>query len=206
MRNLALAASALALILPAAADQTLEGVSAGLYELEPTHAFLTWGVGHAGGISTYTVNFTDYDADLIFDPEDPIASRISVTINPTALQTNYPDPVKKAEWENELANDAKFFNAGEFPEITFVSTSAEKTGEFTGTVTGDLTFLGMTKPVTMDVTYNGMANMPWYGQRDLIGFDASTTIKRSEFGLTAMIPNISDEVEINFSGEFLQAE
>lgn len=206
MRNLFFAASALALILPASAEQTLEGAASGLYELEKSHAFLTWTVRHGGGLSGYTVNFTDFDAAIDFDPENPEASSIEVSINPTALQTNYPNPEKKVEWETELGTDAKFFNAGEFPEITFVSTAAALDGAFDGTVTGDLTFLGVTKPVAIDVTYNGVGNAPWFGQRDLIGFDASTTIKRSDFGLTAMIPNISDEVVIEFSGEFLQAE
>ena len=206
MRNLLFAASALALVLPAAADQTLEGAAPGLYELEKNHAFLTWTVGHGGGLSGYTVNFTDFDAAIDFDPENPEASSIEVSINPMALQTNYPDPVEKVEWETKLSTGDQFFNANEFPEITFVSTSATLTGEFEGEVTGDLTFLGQTKPVTLEVTYNGTGNAPWFGQRDLIGFDATATIIRSEFGMTSMIPNISDEVIIEFSGEFLQAE
>ena len=76
----------------------------------------------------------------------------------------------------------------------------------TGTVTGDLTLLGVTKPVSLDVSYNGVANPPWFGERDVIGFDASTTVQRSEFGMAAYIPNISDAVTVEFSGEFLQDE
>ena len=190
---------------PALAEQTLEGVAADTYQLDKTHAFLTWTVQH-NGLSGYTVNFTEFDATLEFDPEDLGASSITVTIDPMALETNYPDAAKREEWHTELSTDDRFLNGDEYPEITFVSTSAEQTGEFTGTVTGDLTFLGVTKPVTMNVTYNGTANMPWYGPRDLIGFNATTTIKRSDFGMTAMIPMISDEVEIEFSGEFLQNE
>ncbi|MDJ0920418.1 MAG: YceI family protein [Henriciella sp.] len=206
MRNLFFAASALALVLPATAQPTLEGAASGLYELEKNHAFLTWTVGHGGGLSGYTVNFTDFDAAIDFDPENPEASSIEVSINPMALQTNYPDPEEKVEWETKLSTDTNFFNANEFPAITFVSTGATLTGEFEGEVTGDLTFIGVTQPVTLNVTYNGVGNFPWFGQRDVIGFDATTTIKRSEFGLDNMIPNISDEVVIEFSGEFLQAE
>ncbi|MCR9270390.1 MAG: YceI family protein [Hyphomonadaceae bacterium] len=205
MRKLAIAASLLALTLPAQANPTLEGVASGLYELEKTHAFLTWTVQH-NGISGYTVNFTDFDADLVFDAETPANSQLSVSINPTALNTNYPDPDKKVEWETELGTDARFLNAGEFPTITFNSTSVEQTGEFEGTVTGDLTFLGVTQPVTLVVSYGGVANPPWFGQRDVIGFTASTTINRSEFGNTSLGGVISDEVVIEFSGEFLQAE
>ena len=191
--------------MTAAAEPTLDGVSSGLYELEKTHAFLTWTVRH-NGISGYTVNFTDFDAALNFDADAPENSRIQVSINPMALQTNYPNAEKKAGWETELSTDDKFLNGDEFPAITFVSNSAALTGEFEGTVSGDLTFLGVTQPVTLDVSYGGVANPPWFGQRDVIGFTASTTINRSEFGMTSMKNNISDEVVIEFSGEFLEAE
>ncbi|MEL7033226.1 MAG: YceI family protein [Pseudomonadota bacterium] len=205
MRKLAIAAGLLAATLPAHANPTLEGVASGLYELEKTHAFLTWTVKH-NGISGYTVNFTDFDADLVFDAETPANSQLSVSINPTALNTNYPDAAKKVDWEAELATDPRFLNGSEFPTISFTSTSVEQTGEFAGTVTGDLTFLGVTKPVTLDVSYGGVANPPWFGQRDVIGFTASTTITRSEFGNTSMAGIISDDVVVEFSGEFLQAE
>jgi polyisoprenoid-binding protein YceI len=205
MRILAVSAGFLALTLPAQAAPTLEGVASGLYELEKTHAFLTWSVKH-NGISDYVVNFTEFDADLVFDAETPANSQLSVTINPTALNTNYPDPAKKVDWEAELGTDPRFLNATEFPTITFTSTAVEQTGEFEGTVTGDVTFLGVTKPVTLDVTYGGVANPPWFGQRDVIGFTASTTLNRSDFGQTSLTGVISDEVTIEFSGEFLQAE
>lgn len=204
MRKLALAAGLLALALPAQANPTLEGVASGLYELEKTHAFLTWTVKH-NGISGYTVNFTDFDADLVFDAETPANSQLSVSINPLALNTNYPDAEKKVDWEEELSTDDRFLNAGAFPSIDFVSTAVDQTGDFEGTVTGDLTFLGVTKPVTLSVAYGGVANPPWFGQRDVIGFTASTTLLRSEFGQTSMAGVISDEVTIEFSGEFLQA-
>ncbi|MEM9180129.1 MAG: YceI family protein [Pseudomonadota bacterium] len=205
MRKLVIAAGLLAATLPAHANPTLEGVASGLYELEKTHAFLTWTVKH-NGISGYTVNFTDFDADLVFDAETPTNSQLSVSINPGALNTNYPDAAKKVDWETELSTDPRFLNGTEFPTISFNSTSVEQTGEFSGTVTGDLTFLGVTKPVTLDVSYGGVANPPWFGQRDVIGFTASTTVTRSEFGNTSMVGIISDEVVVEFSGEFLQAE
>lgn len=191
----------------------LSEVSSGPYSLEKTHAFLTFEVGHNRGLSHYRVSFTDYDASLDFDADNPEASSLTVSINPTSLNTNYPGDYKAGHadsgfdtWEEDLARDEKIFNADAHPQITFQSTSVSLTGEDTGEVTGDLTLLGVTKPVTLDVTFNGHGNASWYGERDLIGFDASTTIKRSEFGMDAMIPNISDEVLVEFSGEFLQDE
>ena len=184
--------------------QTLEGVDAGTYELDTTHAYLTFSVSH-NGLSDYVVNMTGIEASLDFNPADPTASTILMSIDPTKMNTYYPDPAKKAEWESEISNDARFFNAGEFPAITFKSTGATKTGDFKGKVTGDLTFLGVTKPVTMNVTYNGMANLPWMGETDLIGFDAVGKFKRSNFGMTHLQGGIGDEVTIKFSGEFVHS-
>lgn len=203
-------------LAPAEAPEMLEAlqdVSAATYSLERNHAFLTFKVGHNNGLSDYRVIFTDYDADLVFDPADPEAAQLTVTVDPTGLETNYPSDYKASHpdsafesWEEDLAQDAKWFNAGEHGEITFASTGVARTGDMTGKVTGDLTLLGVTRPVTLDVTFNGSGNAPWFGERDLIGFDAETTIKRSDFGMDAFIPMIGDEVRIEFTGEFLQDE
>lgn len=205
MRSLLMAATSALILAGAASAQSLDETAEANYSLDKGHAFLTWTVSH-NGLSGYTVNFTDFDADVDFNPANPVESALSLTINPVALETNYPDADKKIEWETELATDDKFLNGDEHPEITFVSTSVEQTGDNTGIVTGDLTFRGVTKSVPVEVTYNGTGNAPWFGERDLIGFDAVTTISRSDFGVTAMVPMISDEVVIEFSGEFLQDE
>ncbi|MEM9738996.1 MAG: YceI family protein [Pseudomonadota bacterium] len=194
-------------------DASLAEVNGGAYSLERTHAFLTWKVGHQRGISDYTVQFGDFDADLSFDPSDPAASTLSVTINPLNLIVNYPGDYKAGHadspyetWAEDMARNERWLNADNFPDITFTSTDVSVTGSNTGTVTGDLTFLGVTQPVTLDVTYNGVGGAPWFGDRDLIGFNAKTTINRSDFGNTTSIPGITDAVEIEFSGEFLQDE
>ena len=213
MRSIITSASVLAfLAAPAFAEQTLEGVAADTYELDQNHSFLTWSVEH-NGLSNYTVRFTDFDATLDFDPEDLGSSSIEVTINPMAVEANYPSDYKEGHpdsefdtWNEALSKDDRFLNADEYSQISFVSTGAEMTGDYSGTVTGDLTFRGETRPVTMDVTYNGVGNFPWYGERDVVGFNATTTINRSEFGMDAMQGMISDEVKIEFSGEFVQSE
>ncbi len=191
----------------------LAEVAAATYSLEKTHAFMTVKVGHNAGVSQYRISFPDIDADLSFDPAAPESSEITFTINPAVVETNYPGDYKAGHadsqwesWNEDVSRDAKWLNSDSFPEITFVSTSATKTGDLSGTVTGDLTLLGVTKPVTLDVTYNGVANPPWFGERDVIGFDASTKVMRSDFGMAAYIPNIGDEVTVEFSGEFLQDE
>ncbi|MFN3212343.1 MAG: YceI family protein [Henriciella sp.] len=199
--------------VPAELHPLLAEVAADTYSLEKSHAFMTVSVGHNSGISQYRISFPDIDADLDFDPATPESSELTFTINPAMVETNYPADYKAGHadsqwesWNEDVSRDAKWLNSDEFPEITFVSTSATKTGDLSGTVTGDLTLLGVTKPVTLDVTYNGVANPPWFGERDVIGFDASTKVMRSEFGMGAYIPNIGDEVTVEFSGEFLQDE
>lgn len=205
--------SADATVAAPALIEALEGVSAANYSLEKSHAFLAFEVGHNGGISSYRINFTDFDADLAFDPADPEAATLSVAINPMGIETNYPGDYKASHadsgfesWNEDVSRDAKWLNADEHPEITFTSTEIARTGDMTGTVTGDLVLLGVAKPVTLDVTFNGSGNAPWFGERDLIGFDATATFNRSEFGMGAYIPNIGDEVSVSFSGEFLQDE
>ncbi len=196
-----------------ALPESLAEVSSGAYSLDRNHAFLQFAVGHSTGISDYVVHFADFDADLTFDAEAPETSSVSVTINPADLMVNYPGDYKAGHadseyetWQEDLSRNPRWLNSDEFPEITFESTDVTFTGDNEGTVTGDLTFLGQTRPVTLDVTYNGNFNAPWYGERDLIGFNATTTINRSDFGMDAAIPMVGDAVTISFTGEFIQDE
>ncbi len=190
---------------------TLGDVAAGNYSLDRNHAFLGFYVGHSGGISKYRTGFGDFDADLNFDPETPENSTLSVMINAQDLLVHYPGNYKASHadsefdsWQDDLTNNDRWFNADTYPQITFTSTSVTRTGPNTGEVTGDLTFLGETRPVTLDVTYNGLANAPWAPDQDIIGFTASTTIQRADFGMDALIPWIGADVKVTFSGEFKQ--
>jgi len=191
----------------------LENVAAAIYKLEPTHAFLTIKVGHNLGISDYRISLTDFDGTLKFDPVKREASELDVTINAASVETNYPGDYAISHpnstwtsWNEDVARDAKWLNADTYPTIKFKSTNITRTGDLTGSVTGELSLLGVTRPVSLDVTYNGLANPPWFGQRDVIGFDASAQLRRSDFGMEAYIPNIGDVIKVNFSGEFLQVE
>ena len=185
--------------------QSLEAIDNATYTLDPTHAFLTASVTHFG-ISDYRIDLTGFDAQLDFDADTPTASRLSVQIDPMALDTHYPDPEKKAEWEAELSTDGRFLDGDDFPSITFASTSIEQTGEQTGRVTGALNLRGITNPVTLDVTFNGSATSPLDGGRRRIGFTASGSFNRSDFGMNALTQFVSDDVRISFSGEFIEAE
>ncbi|MEM6410043.1 MAG: YceI family protein [Pseudomonadota bacterium] len=184
-----------------AGEQTFEEAAAGTYNLEKSHASLTWRISH-NGLSQYTARFTEFDASIDFNPEDPVSSTVTASINPLSVETDHP--TEREKWNGELATDDRFLNGDEFPEITFVSTGVEATGDFTGVITGDLTMLGVTVPVSLEATYNGTGNAPWFGTKDLIGFSARGVLNRSDFGMTALLPNIGDEVEIIIEAEFLQ--
>ena len=192
--------------------QKLADTAAGTYSLDKSHAFLTASVSH-GGLSDYRMDFTDLDATIQLDPSDTSKTSISFTVNPASIKTHYPGDYKAGHaktgfesWDEHISKHAKFFNSDNFPKASFQSTTTKRTGPYTAKVTGDLTFLGVSKAVTFDVKYNGVGNKPWFGERDLIGFNADTTISRSEFGLTALKGGIGDEVSLSFSGEFLQNE
>jgi len=146
-RTLASIATAVALASCATAgEQTFAEANSGTYELEKTHAFITWRISH-NGLSKYTARFTDFDATIQFDPDNPVASSVSASINPLSVETDHP--TKRESWNNQIATDGKFLNGEEFPAITFESTSVEQTGEFTGIITGNLTLLGISKEVEM---------------------------------------------------------
>ena len=177
-------------------------VSSADYAIEPTHASVVWSVSH-NGLSSYTARFTDFTAALAFNAEDPAGSTLTASINPLSVRTDHPDG---PDWDTTLGTDEKWFNAAAYPAITYASTGVTLTGETTGIVQGDLTFLGITKQVPLSVTFNGVRNFAWYGERDVIGFSATATFKRSDFDLTALLPGIGDEVTLTIETEFLQAE
>lgn len=189
--------------LPAAVAQTqapaLE-VPAGTYRIDPTHASVTWQVNHLG-LSNYTARFTKFDATLEFDPASPEKSRVTVTIDPKSVRTDFPFP-EKEDFDAKIAGP-DFLDAGKYPEIRFVSTKVERLGADTGRMHGDLTFHGVTKPVVMDVKLVGAKTHPMRGV-GAMGFSAVTTFKRSDFGVTNLVPMVGDEVTVRVEAEFLQ--
>ena len=193
---------------PAAEAPAPELGPAGTYVLDPTHTSLTWKVSHFG-LSHYTARFTTISGTLVFDPEDLSASALEVTVDPASVETDYPADFKATHpdspfdtFDQEISESESYFNSQAFPAITFTSTDVTQTGPSTGTVTGDLTFRGVTLPVTLDVTYNGTVTLPWAADQPRIGFSAKGKLTRSDFGLDIMVPNLGDEVELLIETEF----
>ena len=181
----------------AGAQQALS-VPSGTYQLDRSHASVIWRVSHMG-ISMYPARFTKFAATLELDAADASRSRLSATIDPASVRTDYPDPAK-VDFDKEIAST--FLEAGKYPEIRYVSTAIRWTSATTGQVTGNLTFHGVTRPVTLDVKLVGAnAKLPMMGVPGL-GVQATGRFKRSDFGVSKYIPVVGDEVELTIDAEF----
>ncbi|WP_091743281.1 YceI family protein [Phenylobacterium immobile] len=193
---------------PATAAETVNlTIPAGVYKLDPNHAYLQWSVPHMG-LSTYRAKFTRYDATVTLDPANLEASKVSVTIDPLSIRTDYPADYKAthaksgyATWDEELGKSDRFAAGAKFPTITFNSTKVERTGPSTAKVTGDLTFAGVTKPVTLDVTLVGQTATHPFTKGGAFGVHAEGGFKRTDFGQAESPMN---DISISFDAEFQQ--
>lgn len=174
---------------------------AGEYVLDKTHASLIWQVSHAG-LTNYAARFTDFDATLTFDPKDPTKSKLNATVNPLSIQTDYV--VGERDFNKELSTDEKWFNAVKFPTIRFESTKIEKTGEHTGKIHGNLTLLGVTKPLVLDAVFNGAYAEQPFSKKPTLGFSATGKLTRSDWGLDTYAPMIGDSVTLRIEAELAQ--
>jgi len=194
IRQLSLAA---ALVSTSAAVHAvdLSAVPSGSYAVDPTHAYVNFQYTHLG-LSRPMLQFDDFNINLELDNADVSKSTISVTIDPKSIQAG------SDIWKSHLTG-GDYFDVGSHPEISYTSTSIEKTGDDTLKVMGDLTIKGESKPVQLDVTLHAAMNHPMSGD-PVIGFSASGQLLRSAFGLGKFAPNVSDEVELMISAEVTQ--
>jgi len=183
----------------ARADATpdVKEMPSGAYQLDADHASITFKINHLG-FSHYTGRFDKMESTLDFNSGAPEQSNLNVTIYPNSVNTN------NAKLEEELRGD-KFFDVIKYPRATFQSTKIERTGPTTGKITGDFTFLGATHPITLDVTLIGAGKRPM-DNKLVIGFSATGTIRRSEFGFTNLLPLVGDDVTLQIEAEFDKAD
>lgn len=181
-------------VAQAALTKVPSEVRAGTYKLDSSHGKITYKINHLG-FSTYIGQFANVEATLTLDPANPSASALTATV-PVSGHDNTSEGLK-----NHLAS-ADFFDAAQFPNITFVATSVtvDPADPTEADVVGNLTIKDVTRPVTLDVKFNQAGSMRG---RYIVGFDGETTIKRSEFGMTYGLPAIGDEVELHIEGEFI---
>jgi polyisoprenoid-binding protein YceI len=180
---------------PGAAD--MSRISGGTYKADAAHTLVEWSVDHLG-FSPYFGLFGSIEGTLKLDPASPETAMVDVTI-PIAKVTTASEGLT-----DHLLRPAKdggepdFF--GPSPEdARFVSTSVEKTGDDTAKVTGNLTFNGVTRPVTLDARFYGAGTM---GGMENVGFEATASIMRSEFGLGFSVPMVSDKVDLKIAAAF----
>ena len=167
------------------------------YKFDTVHSQIIFHVDHLG-FSKREGEFLDFDGQFMFDEARPENSSVNVTIDTNSISMD------DDKWEEHMKN-ADFFNVAQFPAMTFNSTSVEQTGANTGKIHGDLTLLGITKPVTLDVVFNKAGVHP-YSQKYVAGFSATTALDRSAFGMNYGLPGIGDRVDINIEVEGIRAE
>ncbi len=160
------------------------------YDIDASHTRIFFRVNHAG-FSDLIGEFKEYEGYFTFDSEKPESSTANITLDVDSIETS------SKELDVKLMGD-QFFNAKQFPAITFKSAKLTKTGENTGRLEGELTMHGITKPFALNVTYNKGAE--FMGQYK-VGFSATGTLKRSDFGLDKYVPTVSDEVTIEIETE-----
>lgn len=167
----------------------------GSYSMDPRHSLVVFAIPHLG-ITDYYGRFDHVTGTLSFNSGAPEKSSVNVTIDMTSVD------VPSKELIGELSG-GNVFDSTKYPAATFKSTAVTRTGANTGTITGDLTLHGVTKSVTLDTTFGGTTTDPFSGADD-IGFHATATIKRSDFGLKGMVWDsvVGDDVKLSIEAMF----
>ncbi|NID04363.1 polyisoprenoid-binding protein [Luteibacter jiangsuensis] len=162
------------------------------YKLDPGHTMVLFSWNHFG-FSNPTANLGQVDGTLVYDEKDPSKATVEATLPLSGLDSFVPKL-------DEHLKSADFLDAAKYPNVTFKSTKVTPAGKGKLKVVGDLTVHGVTKPVTLDVTLNKIGPHPMM-KVQTVGFDATTTLKRSDFGVGAYVPNVSDEIKVRITTE-----
>jgi polyisoprenoid-binding protein YceI len=168
------------------------------YTLDPSHSQILFSYNHLGYSTTYNL-FSGIEGEIMFDEENPANSSVSVSFPVMSMYTGW-----EKRFEHFMSDD--FFGAEDGDMVTFDSTGIEVTGDTTAKITGDLTLNDVTKSVVLDAEMTKKAGHPMKDGQPWAGFDASTTLLRSDYNLGKFAPAVSDEVEIMISIEAGKAE
>jgi polyisoprenoid-binding protein YceI len=157
------------------------------FDIDPVHSGIAFYIDHLGFSRVIGVA-REFSGSFDFDAAKPETSDLDVKVSVAAISTNNKQrdgDIQGADW----------FNATEFPDITFVGKEFKKSTDTMGKIMGDLTIAGVTKSTTLDVTFNKEGQNPW-DKSHVVGFSATTTIKRSDFGMKAALGMIGDDVDL----------
>jgi polyisoprenoid-binding protein YceI len=187
------AALALSTGAGAAAGPALDTVKSGTYKVESYHTQVGFSLSHFG-FTSYSGFFSGATGSLRLDPAHPAASKLDVTIPVDSILTTVP------KLTDELKGD-KWFDVAKFPRATFTSTNVTLGSGGEATIAGNLTLHGITKPVILHAHLVGAGVNP-IDKMYTVGFQASGTIKRSDFGVSLYAPALGDDVELSIAGAF----
>jgi polyisoprenoid-binding protein YceI len=203
MKNLSLAGGLLSVFLGfAATDAALAqqvaspdpaSVKAGTYKIDPYHTQAGFSVSHFG-FTNFSGVFSGASGSLVLDPAKPSAAKLQVAIPIQSVQTTV------AKLDEELKGD-QWFDAAKFPTATFTSTRVALSGKDTATIAGNLTLHGVTKAITLQAHFIGAGVNP-LDKAFTAGFEATGTIKRSDFGVKTYVPLVGDDVHLTIAGAF----
>ncbi|MBP0578446.1 YceI family protein [Labrys sp. LIt4] len=167
-----------------------------LYDLDPDHTQTVFHIDHLG-YSTVTGSFRQLKGVLTLDEAHPEQSLVEATIEASSVDTGIPS-------RDEDLKSSEFFDITRHQTLTFRTTKVKRRGPRSADLSGELTLLGISKPVTLRTTFNRIAPDPLRNNRVVAGFTATTTIRRSDFGMKAFIPLIGDVVRIDINAEAIR--
>ncbi|MEO6340096.1 MAG: YceI family protein [Caulobacteraceae bacterium] len=178
---------------PTPVSKDPKAVAAGTYKLDERHVGVIARIPHGGGTSYSVFRFDVASGSLTVDAANPNNSKVTITIDPKSIKSNV------AGFGDELAGD-RYLNAAKFATATFTSTGVKASGA-KADVTGDLMLMGVTKPITahMELVGSGQSR-----GKPVVGFTGTAKFKRSDFGFTALMGPIGDDVELTIDAEFIQ--
>jgi len=167
-------------------------VTGGTYAVDSGHTQIVFTVNHLG-FNSYWGMFGGATGTLTLDPAKPGTASVEITVPMSGITTTSP------ELNAHLAG-ADFFDAAKFPAASFKSTAVKVSGT-SATITGNLTLKGVTRPVTFDAKFTGAGKVPMI-ETQAIGFEATTSIRRSDFGMGYGVPMVSDVVPLRITAAF----
>lgn len=189
-KSRSLGLGALLLLGAAVGPSTAAKAEPAAFVLDPDHTYITFFVSHLG-FSDMSGLFLESSGSFSYDEETQELKNATITVKTDSVFTNH-------DKRDEHLRSADFLNTSEYPEMTFVATKAEKLSETEGKLTGDLTLLGVTKPITLDVKFNKAGNYPFGDGHYAVGIDAAGSFKRSDFGMSYGVDGniVGDEIKL----------
>jgi polyisoprenoid-binding protein YceI len=176
----------------------LSQVPSGDYKFDPAHGRVIWSVSHHG-FSRFAAMLPSNEGSLHLDSKNIGNSKVEIVLRMDQVLTGVA-----AEHFDKLLKGESIFNTEKYPTARFQSTRVEQVAPNKLKVTGDLTFRGITKPLVLDATFNQAGDVA--GTIYIVGFDATATVKRSDYGVDFLLPSVSDEVQLTIEAEFNQTK